>query len=130
MDCPYCQSEHVVKKGFNQPIDGPRVQRYLCRDCQSQFNPRSGTPMSGLRQPPEQVAKALKMRSEGMGIRATARVEEVSHSTIIRWERRLVSHEQSWSPVVPENGDVTVEGDELYTKVEKNRPASKVSVGP
>lgn len=85
--------------------------------------------MSDLRQPPAQIAKTSKMQSEGMRVRATARVEDVSHCSIIRWERRLVSYEQSWSSVITEKGDVIVESDEPYSMIEKNRPASKVSTG-
>ena len=128
--CPYCQSnQKVVKKGFNQRQDGTRLQRYLCRGCDRQFNARTGTPLAGLRKSPDQVAKALHMRSEGLGVRATGRVEEIAHATVIRWERRLSVQEEDWSPPAPTNSDLTVEGDELYTRVEKNRPASKVPVG-
>ncbi len=37
------------------------------------------------------VTLALKMRSEGMGIRASGRVLGKSHSNIIRWEKRLAA---------------------------------------
>lgn len=127
--CPYCQSNQVVKKGFFQNQDGTGRQRYLCRGCDKQFSDRTGTPMARLRKPASQVAKVLKMRSEGLGVRATGRVEEVSHSTVIRWEQRLADRAEAWSPPAPADSDVTVEGDELYTKVEKNWPASKVRDG-
>ena len=69
------------------------------------------------------------MRSEGMGVRAAARVEEISHTTVALWENRLARMESNWSPVAPEGSNVTVEGDELHTRVGENRPASKVSAG-
>lgn len=127
--CPYCQSNRVVKKGFFRNQDGTGRQRYLCRDCDKQFSDRTGTPMARLRKPASQVAKVLKMRSEGLGVRATGRVEEVSHSTVIRWEQRLADSAEAWSPPAPANSDMTVEGDEVYTKVGKNKPASKVRDG-
>ncbi len=62
-------------------------------------------------------------------MRAAARVEEISHATVTLWEKRLAQMESNWSPAAPEASEVTVEGDELYTRVGENRPASKVSAG-
>ena len=59
---------------------------------------------------------ALKIRTEGRGIRATGRILEKSHSTIARWEKRVADKVSSWSPPVPADAEVTVEGDELYTR--------------
>lgn len=85
--------------------------------------------MARLRTPALRVERSLKMRTEGLGIRASARVESVSPASIMLWEQRLAGHSQQWSPPVPEQSEITVEGDEAYTKVERNRPASKVLAG-
>jgi len=76
--------------------------------------------MARLRTPPEIVSVAVKMRTEGMGIRAAGRVLEKSHATIIRWEKRLATKQKDWSPPAPVSGDITVEGDEVYTRVGEN----------
>lgn len=55
-----------------------------------------------------------------MGIRAAGRVLEKSHSTVIRWEKRVADIARAWSPPAPPNVEVTVEGDELYTRVGRN----------
>lgn len=78
--------------------------------------------MARIRTPTGTVTLALKMRTEGMGIRASGRVLEKSHSTIIRWEKRVAAFESNWSPPAPVDGDITVEGDELYTRVGENLP--------
>ncbi len=75
--------------------------------------------MYRLRHSPEKVAKAMKMRTEGNGLRATARILGKSHATIIGWEKHLAEIEEKWSPAAPNGGDVTLEGDELYTRVKK-----------
>ena len=76
-----------------------------------------------LRHPLNQtVALALKMRTEGMAIRATGRVLEKSHTTIIRWEKRVADKESNWSPQAPLGKDVTLEADELYTRGDGNFP--------
>ncbi len=56
--------------------------------------------MAGLRTAPEVVAIAIKMRGEGMGVRASGRVLEKSHATILRWEKRVAAQAPGWSPNV------------------------------
>jgi hypothetical protein len=46
-------------------------------------------------------------------------VETLFPATGILWEKRLASESQDWSPPVPVGCDITIEGDEVYTKVEK-----------
>jgi transposase-like protein len=98
MQCIHCQSETVVKNGTRRLQDGQVVQYYRCRGCHRNFNERTGTPMARLRTPSSVVEFALKNRSEGMGARATGRVYNKSHGTILavgrafgRYRRRLVT---------------------------------------
>lgn len=78
--------------------------------------------MARLRTPTSTVSIALKMRSEGMGVRASGRVLDKSHSTILRWQQRVAEQESAWSPAAAEDCDVTLENDELYTRVNENLP--------
>jgi hypothetical protein len=77
----------------------------------------------------EQVERVLKMRSEGLGVRAAGRVETLSPATVILWEKRLASKAKDWTPPAPVGCDITIEGDEVYTKVEKNHPSHKARAG-
>ena len=122
MSCPHCQSVHIVKNGTYLLKDGSAVQHFLCKACGKRFSDRTGTPMARLRTSSSTVSLALKMRGEGMGVRASSRVLDVSHSTILRWEERMVAQAEQWSPTAPENSDLTLEHDELYTRVGKNLP--------
>lgn len=122
MNCIYCQSERVVKNGTKRLKTEQVVQNYLCNACGRRFNARSGTPMARLRTPVETVEMALKVRGEGLGVRATARVLGKSPSSITDWEERLSTQLSAWSPSAPKGGDVTIEGDELYTRVGENLP--------
>ena len=81
MNCINCESERVVKNG-KKHSGGKSIQRYLCNGCGKRFNERSGTPIARLRTPVETIAIAMKMRSEGLGVRATARVIGKSGSSI------------------------------------------------
>ena len=79
--------------------------------------------MHRIRASTEKVAMVLRSRSEGLGLRAAGRVSGNSHSSIARWEARLADHQENWSPTPSPEIEVTLEGDELYTKVRKNKPA-------
>mgnify|MGYP001792691289 FL=1 len=127
MNCVYCQSEQVVKNGSKTLKSNQVLQRYLCKTCGRRFNERSGTPMARLRTPAATVEMALNVRHEGLGVRAAARVVGKSPSTITDWEERLSTHLPAWSPSAPEGGAVTIEGDELYTRVGENLPPRSVS---
>lgn len=82
--------------------------------------------MARLRTPSTVVSAAISVRTEGLGVRATGRSFGKSHSTIIRWERRLADQALHWSPPAPKGTDVTLEGDEVYTRVDENLPPSGV----
>ena len=125
MQCIYCSNEQVIKYGTKTLKTGQVVQHYLCKACGRRFNERSGTPMARLRTPLATVSLAIKAGSEGLGIRATARVFDKAPNTIITWEEHLSAQLKDWSPPAPDSSDVTLEGDELYTKVKENLPPSQ-----
>ena len=127
MECPHCRSQKVTKRGFDALQDGTLIQRYRCKDCRKRFNERTGTPMARLRTPSLVVSYAINARTEGMGVRAVGRTFGKSHATILRWEHRLADQSEHWSPPAPEGSDVTVEGDEVYTRVGENLPPSPVT---
>jgi len=122
MNCSDCQSERVVKNGKITLQDDRPIQKYLCKACGKQFNQRTGTPMARLRTRSMLVSLALNVRTEGMGVRATGRSFGKSHSTIIRWEQRVAQQKAQWSPPAPDQAEVTIEGDEVYTRVGENLP--------
>ena len=126
MNCPYCQSANITRNGLARLQNGISVQRYCCLECGRRFNERTGTPMARLRTPTATVSMAMNVRTEGMGARATARTLEKSHSTILRWEQRLAQKCADWSPPAPSDNDITLEGDELYTRVHGNFPPSRL----
>ena len=43
----------------------------------------------------------------------------------MRWEQKLANQAEQWSPDAPAGGDVTIEGDEIYTHVGENLPPSE-----
>ena len=89
MESPHCQSQKIVKNGKDCHQDGKAIQNYLCKGCGKRFDERTGTAMSRLRTPANVVCFALKMSTQGIGIRASGRVLEKSHTSIMRWEQKL-----------------------------------------
>lgn len=85
--------------------------------------------MARLRTSAEIIALAMKVRSEGMGLRATGRVLGKSGGSIINWEERLSNQLEKWSPQAPVVSEVTIEGDEVYTRVGENLPPQRRRAG-
>lgn len=123
--CPTCKnSTHVVRNGGRTLKSVGRVQRFVCRQCAHGWSVRTGTAMDGLRTEPERIASVIHARSEGVGVRATARLCGVTPETVIRWERRIAEREASEDPLPAGACFVPIiEMDELYTKVHHNRLA-------
>jgi transposase-like protein len=87
--CPYCHHDKVVRNGRRKLQSAGLVQTYRCQGCRRFFSERTGTPMDHLQTPKEVVARALEERSEGLGLRATARLNGVAHRTVSEWEKRV-----------------------------------------
>ena len=66
-----------------------------------------------------------------MGINATSRVFKVSKNSIYRWMNRLANLKQTLLiyALCHQFIQQVVEGDELYTKVGKNKAPSESSAG-
>ena len=73
--------------------------------------------MEHLKTPLSKVAGVLRVRSEGMGQRATARVFGIHKNTVKEWEERFAAQKAPLMlyAVCHEFISLTFEGDELYT---------------
>ncbi len=74
--------------------------------------------MPRLRTPTTGGERALTARSA----RAPRRIVGQAHDRIRTWAARLAAPAEQWSPPVP-SASVRVEGEELYTQVERHCPA-------
>ncbi|MBF0228151.1 MAG: hypothetical protein HQK63_00930 [Desulfamplus sp.] len=67
--CPKCGSPTTsILKQYQTIHNGARYL-YICKDCSNCFSETSNTPMENLKTPISKVASALKLRSEGLGLR-------------------------------------------------------------
>lgn len=76
MQCPECQSNHIVKNGRRK-----EKQNYLCRQCQRQFI----QDYKSFGYAPQIKEHCLTLYVNGMGFRAIERVTGVCHNTVINW---------------------------------------------
>ncbi len=62
---------------------------YECIDCGNIFSETQGTPMQDIKSPISKVAGVLKVRSEGLGVRATGRCFGIHKNIVIEWEEKF-----------------------------------------
>lgn len=125
--CPHCHSEEVtISHQYETKNNGERTL-YSCLDCGASFSQTYGSPIAGLTTPLSEIIKVLKARMEGMGLNATAKTFKISKNTIINWEKRLASLQNTLFlyALVHDFLQLIIEGDELYTKVNRNTEPSE-----
>lgn len=81
--------------------------------------------MEGLRTPLSKIWEVLEARTEGMGLNAAARVFQRGKQTILEWERRCGQLQEVLLlyALTQQFLELVIEGDEAYTRVQKNVPA-------
>lgn len=88
--CPNVSCEFYGKLGAGNIRGGWQYGKHKawmlwCKCCKTRFSERTGTVFHGLRSPDDKVLKTLQLLAEGNGVRASARIMEVSTNTITRW---------------------------------------------
>ena len=117
--CPACNSsDTLVFKSYNTVNNGTR-QLLICRECKNSFSETSNTAMENIKSPISKVASALRLRCEGLGLRATARVLQTNKRTITNWENLFADQKKTLMlySFCHNFISLTFEGDELYTTV-------------
>lgn len=125
--CVKCESDNCRKMMVYQTKSNGERQLLRCADCGTCFSETHHTFMFNLKTPISKVALVLNARTEGMSFNATCRVHHISSHTLQEWENKFGSLKEtlllySLSHTFVE---MIIEGDELYTKVNKNVPPSE-----
>jgi transposase-like protein len=122
--CPHCLSEHIEDYSFYETKNNGTRKLYRCSECQQVFAETKGTFLEGLKKPISLIINVLQSRSEGMGFNAVCRVFKISKNTLLDWEQRLAGLQGPLLIYTLLHTFLTqlIEGDEVYTKIEKNRP--------
>jgi len=114
MNCPYCNSEHIVKNGSNS-VGTPK---FLCCDCKRQFveNPK--------KKPISNETKQLidKLLLERIPLAGIARVTGVSEQWLQDYVNNLYANTSRTIEVLekPDN-NITLECDELWSFAENDK---------
>ncbi|MFM7449369.1 MAG: hypothetical protein ACKO24_12325 [Leptolyngbyaceae cyanobacterium] len=124
--CPCCNGTNIHPNGRYETQNNGTRTIYHCRDCDAYFSETYDTPIARLRTPLSRIVLIFKARSEGTSLNATARTFNVSKKTILDWEWRLADLKPTpmLYSLMHKFLSQVIEGDELYTKVGENRPAS------
>src|SRR5437899_373367 len=122
--CPTCQSAVLqYHTTYATQHHGRRII-YKCENCPTYFSETKKTLMAGVKTPVSVIWQVVKARTEGMGLNAAARTFEKAKNTILAWERKFIDLHQVLFlyALVHEFLELVLEGDEVYTKVQKNVP--------
>ncbi len=121
--CPKCNSENHKPHTTYTVGDGEKRQIHHCSECGEYFSDTKNTPLEGLKKPLSVITTVLEALNEGMSINAACRVFHVGKKSIKRWLKRLGLLKEPLLLYVlcHQFIQLIIEGDELYTKVGKNK---------
>ena len=123
--CP-CFKSNVISifKYYNTEHHGKR-KLFECEECGEHFSETKNSFLEGIRKPISLIQKVLNARTEGLGLNAATRVFPVSKNTILDWETKFSKLKEPLFiySLTHDFIQQEIEGDELYTKVKKNKPA-------
>lgn len=125
--CPQCYTDNSTVH-TTYTVQDEQIRHILhCHSCGNFFAETAGTPLAGLRTPLSRIQQILTAVHEGLGINAACRTFQVSKNSIKEWERRLAGVKQVLLlySLCHQFLQQLLEGDELYTKVQQNRPPAE-----
>jgi transposase-like protein/IS1 family transposase len=122
--CPSCESNQVVERQkYQTKTNGVRIL-FKCINCEHYFSETTGTFMFDIKTPLSKIAKVIEVRTEGVGFNATCRLYKISPHTLQDWENRFGNIKEALFLYASACSFIeqVIEGDELYTKVNKKMP--------
>ena len=125
--CPSCSSENIERHTSYTTKAGEVRHIYYCSDCPAYFSETKNTPLAGLRTPLSKIEQVIDALNDGMGINAATRTFKVAKNTIYSWLKRVADLRKVLMLYALSHKfqEQLVEGDELYTKVNQNKPADQ-----
>jgi transposase-like protein len=127
--CPKCKS-HKIRFHRRYPTKNHGTRTiYKCEDCFKHFSETKNTFLENLKKPISLIWQVIKARTEGMGVNATTRTFNISKNTLLSWESKFNSLYKVLFiySLIHEFLKQVIEGDEVYTKVNKNVPPDQSS---
>lgn len=119
--CRYYQKtkgKDIVRRGFNSA----GTQMYKCLNCNKYFVETSGTPLYRKRLPKTKIEQLCRALVEKNGVRATARLTQLTTTTVSRWHDDMAQHAQQINAYLTHDLNLgEYEVDEFWSTVKKNR---------
>ncbi len=127
--CPKCSSENVRFDYYYETVSNGCRQMLLCLNCGDSFSETKNTFLQGIRTSVSTIWEVLQSRTEGSSLNATCRVFGIAKNTLIAWERKFSGLYQTLFiySMTHTFVQLVIEGDEFYTKVNRNVPAEHSS---
>jgi len=122
--CPNCRSEGIKECRTYETINNGARSLYKCEKCGNVFSETKGSFLEGLVTPIHIIIQVLISRSEGTGFNAVCRIFGISKNTLLNWEKKFAGLKETLllCALKFQFLQQIIEGDELYTKVDKNLP--------
>jgi transposase-like protein len=119
--CPSCGSSERKIISYYETVHNGSRRMYQCQECKHNYSETQGTPMAHIKTALSKVASVFRVRSEGMGLRATARIFGIHKNTVCEWENKFANQKEPLMlyALCHEFISLTFEGDELYTIIGK-----------
>jgi hypothetical protein len=124
ISCPKCHSKNnSIQTSYITKNNGSR-KLLKCNDCEQCYSETCNTFMFNIKASISKIAIVINARTEGMSFNATCRVHEISSHTLQSWETKFSQLKDTLMAYTLLHAfiSLTIEGDELYTKVGKNVP--------
>lgn len=125
--CPECGASDLKPHTTYTVLESEPRQIYHCPVCGAYFSETKHTLLAGLRTPLSRITTVLDALNDGLGVNAACRTFHVSKNSIYRWQKRLTEVKEVLLlyALCHQFIQQLVEGDELYTKVEQNKPPTE-----
>ena len=124
LHCPECNTENFDTHTTYTVGTGEQRQIYHCPNCGAYFSETKNTPLAGLRTRLSRITLVLDALNNGIGINAVCATFYVGKNSVYRWLGRLASVKETLLlyALCRQFIQQFIEGDELYTKVNRNKP--------
>lgn len=123
-NCVACGSDSITALSrYNTKSHGSRLL-FKCGDCQACFSETKQTFLQNLKTSVSKITTVLNARTEGMSFNATCRVHHISPHTLRSWEQKFACLKDTLIVYSLTHSffSLILEGDELYTRVNQNKP--------
>ena len=127
LKCPSCKSSKCSHYKEYKTLHNGTRELFQCDACGEIYSETKGSFLEGLRKPVDFIIGVLKARTGGLGFNETCDVYSIAKNTLLDWERKFSGIKETLLlyALCQTFLSQIIEGDELYTKINKNLPVEE-----